>query len=94
MKITDVEIGGRYIAKVSGQMTTVKVLAIREVPPAWHTPGSTRWQKRIDVVNERTGRQLTFRSAARLRRRTPGMGAGTGAGPMARAATPQPEGGA
>ena len=87
MKITDVEIGGRYIAKVSCVMTTVRVLAIRE---AWTASGISR--KVIDVVNERTGRQLTFRSAARLRRRTPGMGAGTGAG--ARAAAPQPEGGA
>ena len=67
MKISEVEVGGRYAAKVSGNLTTVRVLAIREVPPAWHLPGG-RWRTSIDVVNERTGRKTTFRSAARLRR--------------------------
>lgn len=68
MKITDVQVGGRYIAKVSGVLTTVRVIAIREVPPAWHNPNSARWRTRIDVVNERTGRKTTFSSAAKLRR--------------------------
>jgi len=63
MKIADVNIGQRYIAKVSGTLTTVRVLAIRE---AWTASGNSR--QVIDVVNERTGRRLTFRSAARLRR--------------------------
>ena len=68
MRIDEIEIGGRYLAKVSGMITIVKVVAIREVPPcAWTTTASGRWQKRIDVVNERTGRRTTFRSAARLR---------------------------
>ena len=65
MKIADVQVGGRYLAKVSGQLTTVRVLAIREVPPAWH--GGSNWRKRIDVVNERTGRKTTFAAASRLR---------------------------
>jgi hypothetical protein len=64
MKLTEIEIGGRYIAKVSGQLTTVRVLAIRETT-SWR---GDRMQKRIDVVNERTGRKTTFASAARLRR--------------------------
>lgn len=64
MKIAEINIGDRYIAKVSGSLTTVRVLAIRE---AWTASGNSR--QVIDVVNERTGRQLTFRSAARLRRR-------------------------
>lgn len=68
MKIAEVQIGGRYLAKVSGVLTTVRVLGLREVPPAWHRPGSNRWRTRIDVVNERTGRKTTFASAARLRR--------------------------
>lgn len=67
MKIADIRVGGRYIAKVSGVLTTVRVLAIREMPPAFHSP-SGRWGHRIDLVNERTGRKITFSSAARLRR--------------------------
>ena len=67
MKLKDITVGGRYVAKVSGVLTTVRVLAIREVPPAWHLPEST-WRTRIDVVNERTGRKTTFASAAKLRR--------------------------
>lgn len=63
MKIADINIGERYIAKVSGSLTTVRILAIRE---AWTASGASR--QVIDVVNERTGRQLTFRSAARRRR--------------------------
>jgi len=64
MKIAEIKIGQRYVAKVSGMLTTVRVLAIRE---AWTASGNSR--QVIDVVNERTGRRLTFRSAARLRRR-------------------------
>lgn len=64
MKIAEINIGDRYIAKVSGALTTVRVLAIRE---AWTASGNSR--QVIDVVNDRTGRQLTFRSAARLHRR-------------------------
>ncbi|MCC6322737.1 MAG: hypothetical protein IT438_15015 [Phycisphaerales bacterium] len=68
MKLHEVEVGGRYAAKVSGIITTVRVLAIREVPPAWHNDKGN-WRKRIDVVNERTGRRTTFASAAKLRHR-------------------------
>lgn len=63
MKIADVQVGGRYVAKVSGVLTTVRVLAMRE---ASAFNGASR--SVIDVVNERTGRRTTFRSAARLRR--------------------------
>ena len=65
MKIVEVQVGGRYIAKVSGVLTTVRVLGMREVAP-WTRDG--RWQTRIDVVNERTGRKTSFASAAKLRR--------------------------
>jgi len=68
MKIADVQVGGRYVAKVSGLLTTVRVVGIREVPPPWHGATSDRWRTRINVVNERTGRKTTFASAARLRR--------------------------
>ncbi len=68
MKIAEIEVGGRYVAKVSGVLATVRVLGMREVPPPWHGAGSDRWRTRIAVVNERTGRKTTFASAARLRR--------------------------
>jgi hypothetical protein len=64
MKLAQVTVGGRYSAKVSGTITTVKVLAIRE-EAGWTS--TKRAQTRIDVVNERTGRRTAFRSAARLR---------------------------
>lgn len=63
MKIADVQVGGRYIAKVSGVLTTVRVLAMRETSTFSGAPRSV-----LDVINERTGRRTTFRSAARLRR--------------------------
>jgi len=63
MKIADVQVGGRYVAKVSGVLTTVRVLAMRETSTFNGTSRSV-----IDVINERTGRRTTFRSAARLRR--------------------------
>lgn len=68
MKISEVQVGGRYIAKVSGELTTVRVLGIREIPPPWHGSNSDRWRKRIDVINERTGRKTSFASASKLRR--------------------------
>jgi len=68
MKIDEVEVGARYLAKVSGVITIVKVLAIREAWTASSRPDARR-RKVIDVVNERTGRRTTFRSAARLRRK-------------------------
>ena len=65
MRLNDIAVGGRYTAKVSGLITTVRVLAIRE-DRSWGTQ-SPRTVHRIDVVNERTGRKTTLRSAARLR---------------------------
>ena len=69
MKLSDITVGGRYTAKVSGVLTTVRVLGIREVPN--FNRGNPRWLTRVDVVNERTGRKTTFASAARLRRPAP-----------------------
>ena len=68
MKIADVHVGGRYVAKVSGILTTVRVLAVRETASPWFLASSRRSCTHIDVVNERTGRRTTFRSAGRLRR--------------------------
>lgn len=64
MKISDVQVGGRYVAKVSGTLTVVRVTKIYEGWSAIH--GRTRHY--IDAVNERTRRSITLASAARLRR--------------------------
>ena len=64
MKLSDVQIGGRYTAKVSGRIVTVRVVEIVEVE-------ATRWSRartRIEAVNEATGRQISIRSPLRLRR--------------------------
>ncbi len=65
MKLSDVQVGSRYTAKVSGRIVTVRVVEIVEVP-------ATRWSNaktRIEAVNEATGRRVTIRSPQRLRRR-------------------------
>lgn len=62
MKLKDVEIGGVYLAKVSGRVVPVRV-----------TGDFTRWDHRgvgrvgFDVVNLVTKRKLRFKSAAKLR---------------------------
>ena len=66
MKLKDVEVGGRYEAKVSGQRTVVRVVEIRQVPGRFNSGRSTT---DIYAINERTGKRLTIRSPQRLRRR-------------------------
>ena len=64
MKLSDVQIGGRYTAKVSGRIVPVRVVEIVPVP-------ATRWSNaktRIEAVNEATGRRITIRSPQRLRK--------------------------
>jgi len=71
MKLSEVEIGKRYVVKVSGRLQVVRVTELKEVPPAsW----SLRPQRRtlIYAVNEATGRRLTIRSPLRLRSRVEG----------------------
>lgn len=66
MKISEIEIGGRYLAKVSGRSVVVRVTDIRETPAStWSHRRVCR--KRIFAVNEKTGREITVRSAQRLR---------------------------
>lgn len=67
MKLCEITVGERYTARVSGRLVTVKVLGFRDLPPPWHNPHSGRWRKRIEVLNESTGRRLMLASAARLR---------------------------
>lgn len=68
MKLADIAVGGRYTAKVSGRIVTVRVVGMREVPPPFNRGN---WQNRIKVVNEATGRTTEFKSAARLRAPAP-----------------------
>jgi hypothetical protein len=68
LKLSEVEVGGRYTAKVSGRVVTVRVVEIVQV-------GATRFAKArtsIEAVNEATGRRITIRSALRLRRQVEG----------------------
>ncbi len=63
MKLKDIEVGGRYRAKVSGRLVTVRVTEMKQIPAF----ASDRWKTIIYAVNERTGRQITIRSPQRLR---------------------------
>ena len=62
MKLKDVTIGGKYRARVSGAMTTVRVLELKE-----SSTFGGRCRTTIVAVNESTGRQISIRSAQRLR---------------------------
>ncbi|HWB09915.1 MAG TPA: hypothetical protein VG826_11845 [Pirellulales bacterium] len=68
MKMQDVEVGRRYTAKVSGRLCVVRVVEIKEIPPAMWSRGDA-WRKVIHAVNEATGKRITIRSAQRLRSR-------------------------
>ncbi len=69
MKLADVVVGGRYSAKVSGSICTVRVM--KEIPPAsWSSRGA--WRTLIYAVNETTGRKITIRSPQRLRSKVEG----------------------
>jgi len=68
MKLKDVEVGGRYVAKVSGKEQVVRVVELKDVSAFQ----SDRWKTIIYAVNERTGRHITIRSPQRLRRRVEG----------------------
>jgi hypothetical protein len=58
MRAKDVQIGGRYWAKVLGKLVVVRVDAVRD---------GSNGRRRYDVTNTATGRTTTFRSATRLR---------------------------
>ena len=72
MKLSEIEVGGRYTAKVSGVVVVVRVVEIKEIPPpAWTPSWDARWRKIIHAVNEATGRKITLRSPQRLRAKAP-----------------------
>lgn len=54
MKKADVQIGGRYIAKVSGKLARVRIIG-ESIYGGW------------DATNEATGRDVRIKTAARLR---------------------------
>ena len=62
MKQVQIQAGGKYLAKVSGKIVTVRVDAIRE---------GFKGRLRYDVTNLATNRTLTFRSAMRFRKPAP-----------------------
>jgi hypothetical protein len=55
MKAKDVKVGERYIARVSGSLTTVRITGPNSCGGYW-------------AVNEKTGKTVRIRSAQRLRR--------------------------
>jgi len=62
MKKAEVKIGGRYVAKVAGVLTVVKITG--EATSGWA------------AINERSGRSVRIKSAQRLRREVePGQSA-------------------
>ncbi|MSR60235.1 MAG: hypothetical protein EXS05_21780 [Planctomycetaceae bacterium] len=66
MKLSEVVVGKRYVAKVSGRLQVVRVTELKEIPPAsWSTRSA--WRTLICAVNESSGRKLTIRSPQRLR---------------------------
>ncbi len=71
MKAKDIHVGGKYRAKVSGKLTTVRVDAIRETSRMGGTgyDGRIKYRDAVvyDVTNLTTGRKTTFRSAAKFR---------------------------
>ena len=67
MKLNQIQVGGRYVAKVSRQLVVLRVVEVKEIPPpAWSSPGAA-WRTHIHAVNEATGRKIIIRSPQRLR---------------------------
>jgi DNA helicase II / ATP-dependent DNA helicase PcrA len=61
MKSSEIVVGGEYVAKVNDKLTTVRVEAVQQVQ------GFKREETRYDVLNLKTGKRTTFRSAAKFR---------------------------
>lgn len=76
MKANEIMKGGKYIAKVSGVLTTVRVDEIREVGRSRmnNYSGRLEYTDKVvyDVTNLATGRRTTFKSAAKFRRAASG----------------------
>jgi len=68
MKLSEIQVGGRYRAKVSGSVEVVRIVDIKQVPPVSRSARDT-WRTIIVAVNEATGRRISVRSPQRLRKR-------------------------
>jgi AAA domain/UvrD-like helicase C-terminal domain len=71
VKQSEIKVGGHYVAKVSGKITTVRVDNIRKVEGFTASPLSGMRSRSdttvYEVTNIRTGRRLSFHSAAKFR---------------------------
>ena len=67
MKKSQIKVGGHYLARVSRNLVTVRVDAIRERSGGGTYPGSISGGTSYDVTNLKTGRKTTFRSAQKFR---------------------------
>lgn len=67
----EIIVGGEYTARISGNIVIVRVDAIREASTAkvekYSGLRTIVFKTVFDVTNLRTGRQTTFRSAAKFR---------------------------
>ena len=72
MKKSEVQVGGRYHAKVTRHLAVVRVTEIKEIPPPSWSRGRSRTL--IYAVNEATGKRITIRSPQRLRNRVDATG--------------------
>lgn len=64
MKQSEIKVGGYYLAKVSEKLTVVKALKITEHEGTTYRKACTTYL----VLNMKTGREVSFRSAMRFRR--------------------------
>lgn len=67
MKKSSIQVGGVYVARVSGKLTEVRVDAINERGDFCSRTGGYHSTDCFDVTNLATGRKLTFRSAEKFR---------------------------
>ena len=65
MKAKEITVGGKYVARISGELTTVRVNQIRDWESSLRSGGHGKTL--YDVTNLSTGRKTTFRSAAKFR---------------------------
>lgn len=71
MTTKEIKIGGRYLAKVSGILTVVRVVDQYEYPVGhpmgWGRMDTRAWRTGWVVRNERTGRTTRVKSPQRFR---------------------------
>lgn len=65
MLAKEIRVGGVYVAKVSNKLTRVRVTSIDEIRP--YLKGKFVIKTVYRVINLVTGRETTFRSAAKFR---------------------------